>query len=29
MAKGDPCVLCESTWGDVDEEIGGNQYHFC
>jgi hypothetical protein len=29
MTKGDPCALCGSTWGDVDEEIGGSWYHFC
>ena len=29
MTKGDPCALCGSTWGDVDEEIGGRWYHFC
>ncbi|TAN31019.1 hypothetical protein EPN29_14195 [bacterium] len=29
MAKGDPCDLCGSTWGDVDQEIGGRRYHFC
>ena len=29
MAKGDPCVLCGATWGNVDREIGGTPYHFC
>ncbi len=29
MAKGDPCALCGSTWGDVDDEVGDHWYHFC
>jgi hypothetical protein len=29
MTKGDPCALCGSTWGDVDDEIDGRWYHFC
>lgn len=29
MTKGDPCALCGSTWGDVDEVVGGRGYHFC
>ncbi len=29
MAKGEPCDLCGSTWGDVGQEIGGREYNFC